>query len=339
MREALRPGDTLAGPALVIEPHQTVVVEPGWKLAVSARNDLVLTRAEPRPRERLGKEADPILLEVFNNLFMAIAEQMGEALRNTAQSVNIKERLDFSCAVFDTGGRLVANAPHMPVHLGSMDRSVETVIRERGPEMRPGDVYMLNAPYNGGTHLPDITVVTPVFDERRRRGAVLRGEPRAPRGHRRPHARIDDAARDDHRGGRRLHRQREAGRRRPLPRGGDARAADRRQVPRAPAGQEHRRPQGAGRRQRQGRGGAQAHGRALRARRRPRLHGPRAGQRRGERAPPPGAARRRTFPRGDGSGHGDRGGDHRRPRASARRGSTSRGRARSRKTTSTRPSR
>ncbi len=148
----------------MIEPHQTVVVEPGWRLEISARNDIILTRTEPRPRERLAKEADPILLEVFNNLFMAIAEQMGEALRNTAQSVNIKERLDFSCAVFDTGGRLVANAPHLPVHLGIMDRSVETIIRLRGAEMRPGDVYMLNAPYNGGTHLPDITVVTPVFD-------------------------------------------------------------------------------------------------------------------------------------------------------------------------------
>ncbi len=162
-REDMRVGFTLAGPALVIEPHQTVVVEPGWRLKVSTQDDLVLTRAEPRPREHLGAKADPVLLEVFNNLFMAIAEQMGEALRNTAQSVNIKERLDFSCAVFDSGGALVANAPHLPVHLGSMDRSVETIIRLRGKEMRPGDAYMLNAPYNGGTHLPDITVVTPVF--------------------------------------------------------------------------------------------------------------------------------------------------------------------------------
>jgi 5-oxoprolinase (ATP-hydrolysing) len=162
-REHLRPGHRLPGPALVIEPNQTVVVEPGWSLEVSARDDLVLTRATPRERERLGRDADPVLLEVFNNLFMSIAEQMGEALRNTAQSVNIKERLDFSCAVFDTDGRLVANAPHMPVHLGSMDRSVETVIRANAGAMRPGDVFMLNAPYNGGTHLPDITVITPVF--------------------------------------------------------------------------------------------------------------------------------------------------------------------------------
>jgi 5-oxoprolinase (ATP-hydrolysing) len=165
LRKQINPGMKLMGPALLIEPNQTVVIEDGWQLEVSPRNDLVLRRSVPRPRERLGTEADPVLLEVFNNLFMSIAEQMGEALRNTAQSVNIKERLDFSCAIFDTEGHLVANAPHLPVHLGSMDRSVETIIRLRRSEMRPGDVYMLNAPYNGGTHLPDITVVTPVFDE------------------------------------------------------------------------------------------------------------------------------------------------------------------------------
>jgi 5-oxoprolinase (ATP-hydrolysing) len=164
MREALQAGKAVPGPAIVIEPHQTTVVEAGWTLTLTAGNDIVLTRAAPRQREKLGAAADPVLLEVFNNLFMAIAEQMGEALRNTAQSVNIKERLDFSCAVFDATGALVANAPHLPVHLGSMDRSVETIIRERGADLRPGDSYMLNAPYNGGTHLPDITVVTPVFD-------------------------------------------------------------------------------------------------------------------------------------------------------------------------------
>ncbi len=158
-------GSAIIGPALVIEPNQTIVVEPGWELRITGRNDAVMTRCEKRRREVLGKQADPILLEVFNNLYMSIAEQMGEALRNTAQSVNIKERLDFSCAVFDATGALVANAPHMPVHLGSMDRSVEAIVRERAGTMRPGDVYMLNAPYNGGTHLPDITVVTPVFDD------------------------------------------------------------------------------------------------------------------------------------------------------------------------------
>ena len=219
LREALVPGTELAGPALVIEPHQTIVVEPGWKLALTARNDIVMTRAIPRARERLTSAADPVLLEVFNNLFMAIAEQMGEALRNTAQSVNIKERLDFSCAVFDATGALVANAPHLPVHLGSMDRSVETIIRERGAEMRPGDAYMLNAPYNGGTHLPDITVVTPVFDDAGARVLFYV----ASRGHHEDIGGLtpglDDAAGDEHRRGRRLYRQRQARRWRPLPRG------------------------------------------------------------------------------------------------------------------------
>jgi len=163
LRAALEPGHRIAGPAIVIEPNQTVVVEPDWSLEVTSRNHLVMRRTVARQRERLGKTADPVLLEVFNNLFMSIAEQMGEALRNTAQSVNIKERLDFSCAVFDAEGQLVANAPHMPVHLGSMDKSVETIVKQRAGTMQPGDVYMLNAPYNGGTHLPDITVITPVF--------------------------------------------------------------------------------------------------------------------------------------------------------------------------------
>ena len=164
-RGDLKPGCTITGPAIVIEPNQTIVVEPNWGLEVSKHNDLILTRTTPRTSEQLATTRDPVLLEVFNNLFMAVAEQMGESLRNTAQSVNIKERLDFSCAIFDPNGALVANAPHMPVHLGSMDASVMTVIRERAGDMKPGDAFMLNAPYNGGTHLPDITVVTPVFDE------------------------------------------------------------------------------------------------------------------------------------------------------------------------------
>jgi 5-oxoprolinase (ATP-hydrolysing) len=164
LSKGLFPGcAAINGPALVIEPNQTIVIEPGWSMTLDSRNNVVLSRITPRARETLGKTADPVLLEVFNNLFMGLAEQMGEALRNTAQSVNIKERLDFSCAVFDADGELIANAPHMPVHLGSMDRSVETIIKARKGRMKPGDVYMLNAPYNGGTHLPDITVVTPVF--------------------------------------------------------------------------------------------------------------------------------------------------------------------------------
>jgi 5-oxoprolinase (ATP-hydrolysing) len=165
-RAALSPGARIAGPALLIEPHQTIVIEPGWRAEISPRDDIVLTRHVPKARHAaIGTRADPVMLEVFNNLFMSIAEQMGVTLQNTASSVNIKERLDFSCAVFDAEGALVANAPHMPVHLGSMDSSVETVIRLNAGKVRPGDVFALNAPYNGGTHLPDITVVTPVFEE------------------------------------------------------------------------------------------------------------------------------------------------------------------------------
>ncbi len=165
-RESLKPGYKVSGPALIIESHQTIVVEPGWQAEITAKDHVLMRRIEKKRRQAaLGTEADPVMLEVFNNLFMSIAEQMGVTLQNTAYSVNIKERLDFSCAVFDRDGALVANAPHMPVHLGSMDRSVETIIRLNEGDIHPGDVFALNAPYNGGTHLPDITVVTPVFDD------------------------------------------------------------------------------------------------------------------------------------------------------------------------------
>jgi 5-oxoprolinase (ATP-hydrolysing) len=165
-REALGVGHMVEGPALIVEPNQTVVVEDGWRAELSPRDHLVLSRARPRENRRaVGADADPVMLEIFNNLFMSIAEQMGLVLQNTASSVNIKERLDFSCAVFAPDGALVANAPHMPVHLGSMDRSVESVLRRAGDRLKPGSVYVLNAPYDGGTHLPDVTVVTPVFDE------------------------------------------------------------------------------------------------------------------------------------------------------------------------------
>ncbi|QKD03135.1 hydantoinase B/oxoprolinase family protein [Mesorhizobium loti] len=165
-RENLRPSNLVAGPALIIEPNQTIVVEPGWQAEITNLDHVVIRRTQRKARAAaLGTSADPVMLEVFNNLFMSIAEQMGVTLQNTAYSVNIKERLDFSCAVFDHTGALVANAPHMPVHLGSMDRSVETVIRLNSGDIHPGDVFALNAPYNGGTHLPDITVVTPVFDD------------------------------------------------------------------------------------------------------------------------------------------------------------------------------
>ena len=170
-RQDLAPGHRIGGPALIIEPHQTIVVEPDWQAEISKLDHVVLTRSRPRPRRAAigtgaqGQGADPVMLEVFNNLFMSIAEQMGVTLQNTAYSVNIKERLDFSCALFDASGALIANAPHMPVHLGSMDRSVETIIRLNEGDIAPGDVFVLNAPYNGGTHLPDITVCTPVFAE------------------------------------------------------------------------------------------------------------------------------------------------------------------------------
>jgi len=164
-REALLPGDLFNGPAIIIEANATTVVEPGWQTETTALGHLVLTRVEAREaRHAAGTRADPVMLEIFNNLFMSIAEQMGATLANTSFSVNIKERLDFSCAVFDADGGLIANAPHMPVHLGSMGESIQVVIRENRGTMKPGDVYALNAPYNGGTHLPDITVITPVFD-------------------------------------------------------------------------------------------------------------------------------------------------------------------------------
>ncbi len=164
-RDKMQPGQTVRGPAIIVEATGTNIVEPGWSAEITSKRHLVMRRTEALARTAaIGTEADPVMLEVFNNLFMSIAEQMGVTLQNTSYSVNIKERLDFSCAVFNSEGALIANAPHMPVHLGSMDRSVETIIREN-PVMSHGDVYMINAPYNGGTHLPDITVVTPVFHE------------------------------------------------------------------------------------------------------------------------------------------------------------------------------
>ncbi|NRP20833.1 Acetophenone carboxylase gamma subunit [Ensifer adhaerens] len=165
LRSDIKPGQRLDGPAIIIEPNQTVIVEDGWQAELTAKDHIVLRRVKALPeRSAIGTKADPVMLEIFNNLFMSIAEQMGVTLQNTAYSVNIKERLDFSCAVFDTKGNLVANAPHMPVHLGSMDASVATAIREN-PVIHPGDVFLINAPYNGGTHLPDLTVCTPVFDD------------------------------------------------------------------------------------------------------------------------------------------------------------------------------
>jgi 5-oxoprolinase (ATP-hydrolysing) len=164
-REDTRPGDVIHGPAIIAEQNATNIIEPGWAAEVTSLNHLVMNRVEARhQRKAIGTDADPVMLEVFNNLFMSIAEQMGLRLQNTAFSVNIKERLDFSCALFDAAGNLIANAPHIPVHLGSMGESIKTIIRENTGKMQPGDVYMLNDPYHGGTHLPDVTVITPAFD-------------------------------------------------------------------------------------------------------------------------------------------------------------------------------
>ena len=165
-RNDIKPNEKLSGPAVIIEPTSTIIIEPGWEAVLEDSNDLILTRTNKIIRSSaIGTSVDPIMLEIFNNLFMNVAEQMGMVLENTASSVNIKERLDFSCALFSPTGELVANAPHVPVHLGSMSESIKTIIRENSLTMNPGDAFLINAPYNGGTHLPDITLIKPVFDE------------------------------------------------------------------------------------------------------------------------------------------------------------------------------
>ncbi|MEO0800639.1 MAG: hydantoinase B/oxoprolinase family protein, partial [Pseudomonadota bacterium] len=159
-------GVVVTGPAVINEPTGTTVLEYGWEATCIDGGALVLRRAVPlMRREAIGTSVDPIMLEVFNNLFMSIAEQMGATLAKTAASVNIRERLDFSCAIFDASGDLVANAPHVPVHLGSMSASVKSILHENAGAIQPGDVFMMNDPFNVGTHLPDVTVITPVFDE------------------------------------------------------------------------------------------------------------------------------------------------------------------------------
>jgi 5-oxoprolinase (ATP-hydrolysing) len=177
-REQLAPGFAFTGPGIVVDANATTVVEPGWQATITALNHMVLERVVPRQAvtamgTAIGLKVDPVRLEIFNNLFMSIAEQMGLRLQNSAHSVNIKERLDFSCALFDAAGNLIANAPHIPVHLGSMGESVRAVIEQNAGRIGRGNVYMLNAPYNGGTHLPDITVITPVFGERESDGILF----------------------------------------------------------------------------------------------------------------------------------------------------------------------
>ena len=165
-RDEIQAGDVINGPAIIAEANATTVVEPGWSATINALGHLMLSRVTTTQNARaVGASADPVMLEIFNNLFMSIAEQMGFRLQATSHSVNIKERLDFSCALFDPEGNLIANAPHIPVHLGSMSESIKQVIRDRGEVIKPGDVYALNDPYHGGTHLPDITVITPVFGD------------------------------------------------------------------------------------------------------------------------------------------------------------------------------
>ena len=165
-RNNISTNDKLIGPAVIIEDTSTIVIEPGWQASINNNFDLILERTEKKQRmSAIGTKVDPIMLEIFNNLFMNVAEQMGTVLENTASSVNIKERLDFSCALFSPTGDLVANAPHVPVHLGSMSESIKTIIRENNKTMMPGDAFLINAPYNGGTHLPDITLIKPVYDE------------------------------------------------------------------------------------------------------------------------------------------------------------------------------
>ena len=165
-RNDIAPNDLISGPAVIIESTSTIVIEPGWQGSLNDKNDLILERSEKIKRaSAIGTNVDPVMLEIFNNLFMSVAEQMGTVLENTASSVNIKERLDFSCALFSPTGDLVANAPHVPVHLGSMSESIKTIIRENFDTMSPGDAFLINAPYNGGTHLPDITLIKPVYDE------------------------------------------------------------------------------------------------------------------------------------------------------------------------------
>ena len=347
-------GQTVKGAAIIIEPHQTIVIEPGWQAELTAKNHLVLTRAKKLKRTHaIGTHADPVMLEVFNNLFMSIAEQMGVSLQNTAYSVNIKERLDFSCAVFAHDGTLVANAPHMPVHLGSMDRAVETIIRENAGRIAPGDVYAINAPYNGGTHLPDITVCTPVFESplpypppqagegEREGGEILFWV--ASRGHHAdvggisPGSMSPNATTIEQEGvyldnfklvDRGRFREQEL-----------MDALTRAQLSGAQPGAERQRHQGADRRQREGRGRAAQDGGAIHAAGREGLYAACAGQRRRKRAAGDRPAARRFIRLRDGPGHRDQGEDFGRQGTSARRPSISPARARSSRPISTRPSR
>ena len=165
-RDELLVGQNISGPAIIVEATGTNIIDDGWSGALDKHHNLILSRVKEKKLQKgIGTSVDVVMLEVFNNLFMNIAEQMGATLANTAYSVNIKERLDFSCALFNNEGSLVANAPHVPVHLGSMSEAIKTVVKLNKNNIFPDDVFVLNAPFNGGTHLPDVTVITPVFDK------------------------------------------------------------------------------------------------------------------------------------------------------------------------------
>ena len=281
--ERLRPGAAVVGPAIIAEDDATTVVDDGWRATVTPHGHLRLERVRARAWTRLtsGTEVDPVMLEIFNNLFMSIAEQMGVRLESTAQSVNIKERLDFSCAVFDPGGNLIANAPHMPVHLGSMGTSIKEVIRRNAGTMRPGHVYAINDPYHGGTHLPDVTVVTPVYDNAGRDLLFFV----AARGH---HAEIGGLtpgsmpamSRNVHEEGVLFDNWLLVSRWQAA-RGRNTEAAEPGAVSVAQSADEPRRFPRSDRGQREGRRGVAANDRSLRPRRRARLYGARPGQRRG----------------------------------------------------------
>ena len=217
-RSTMEPGSPIEGPAIIVEATTTTVVELGWRAEITPSSHLLLVRAVPRPgRVEVSTLADPMLLELFNNVFMSVAEQMGAVLQNSAYSVNIKERLDFSCALFDGDGRLVANAPHVPVHLGSMGEAVRAIIRRRGTKIQRGDVYALNDPFAGGTHLPDVTVVTPVFG-RSARPRLLGGESGSSCRYRGINSGLHAARKPDHRGRRSRDHRFSAGRWRRFPR-------------------------------------------------------------------------------------------------------------------------
>ncbi len=316
-RERMRPGDTVTGPAIIAEANATTVVDDGWRARLTATGHLLaerVTAPAAHAGARAGFRADPVLLEIFNNLFMSIAEQMGFRLESTAQSVNIRERLDFSCALFDSDGNLVANAPHIPVHLGSMGTTVKEVVRRRAGQIKPGSVYAVNDPYHGGTHLPDITVVTPVFDAAGPRCPLLCGLARASRRDRRNHPRLHARHQPRNPPGRRAVRQLAPGGRGAVSRGGNPPAAHRTAVRVA---QSRHQPGGsarAGRRQPEGRRRGQQDDRPLRPRRRVGLHAPRAGQRRGGCASGHRPARRRSLPLPDGFRCDDRRPGERRPR-------------------------